>query len=45
LAANPHSCSIDGEAPKRVAVASTLFAALELWDGDGDAAPRARRLG
>jgi hypothetical protein len=44
LAANPHSCSIDGEAPKRVAVASTLFAALELWDGDGDAGPVERRL-
>jgi hypothetical protein len=43
LAANPHSCSIDGDAPKRVAVANTLFAALELWDGDGDAVARARR--
>jgi hypothetical protein len=43
VAANPHSCSIDGDASKRVAVASTLFAALELWDGDGDAAARARR--
>ena len=39
----PHSCSIDGDAPKRVAVASTLFGALELWDGDGDAVARARR--
>ena len=43
IGANPHSRSIDGDAPKRVAVASTLFAALELWDGDGDAAARARR--
>ena len=43
VAANPHSCSIDGDAPKRVAVASTLFAALELWDGDRAAAARARR--